>query len=48
MKYEIDLFAEKPEKPENYRWDTEKNAKLLNIIFLGGTFANVNLFLHAH
>jgi len=38
MKYDnIDLFAG---KPENYRWDTDKNAELLNIIFLGGTFGN--------
>src|SRR6056300_244170 len=37
MKYDIDLFAG---MPENHRWDTDKNAELLNIIFLGGTFGN--------
>ena len=36
MKYEIDLFGQYP----NRRWDLDANAKLLNIVFQGGTFGN--------
>ena len=28
------------DKPLDYRWDLEKNAKLLNIVFLGGTYGH--------
>ena len=36
MKHEIDLFG--PVKDQ--RWDRDANAKLLNIVFVGGTFGN--------
>ena len=36
MKYEINLF----EKYFDYRWDRDKNAKLLNIVYENGTFGN--------
>jgi len=26
--------------PDNYRWDEDKNAKICNIVFLGGTYGN--------
>jgi hypothetical protein len=38
MDQDIDLFDEK--YPRDYRWDTDRNAKLLNIVFQGGTFGN--------
>lgn len=38
MKYEINLFE--PEHPIDYRWDRDKNAKLLNIVYENGTFGN--------
>ena len=38
MKYDIDLFENK--FPSDHRWDTDRNAKLLNIVFIGGTFGN--------
>ena len=37
-KWDIDLFG--TEWPRDYRWDQDKNAKLLNIVFHGGTFGN--------
>jgi len=37
--YDIDLF-EQFSVPKDYRWDVDKNAKLLNIVFAGGTFGN--------
>jgi hypothetical protein len=38
MKHTIDLWGN--EFPSDYRWDDDKNAKLLNIVFYGGTFGN--------
>ena len=38
MKHDIDLFG--TDFPSDYRWDTDRNAKLLNIVFHGGTFGN--------
>ena len=38
MKHDIDLFGK--EFPSDHRWDTDRNAKLLNIVFRGGTFGN--------
>ena len=38
MKHDIDLFGK--EFPRDYRWDQDQNAKLLNIVFQGGTFGN--------
>lgn len=38
MKHDIDLFGK--EFPNNYRWDKDRNAKLLNIVFHGGTFGH--------
>ena len=37
MNHDIDLWGEYP--PDN-RWDQDQNAKLLNILFKGGTFGN--------
>jgi hypothetical protein len=37
-KWDIDLFS--TEFPHDHRWDQDKNAKLLNIVFQGGTFGN--------
>ena len=37
MKHEINLWGF---EPPNHRWDQDKNAKLLNIVFQGGTFGN--------
>jgi len=38
MKHDIDLFGK--DFPMDYRWDSDRNAKLLNIVFAGGTFGN--------
>ena len=38
MKYDIDLFGDK--FPIDHRCDRDQNAKLLNIVFHGGTFGN--------
>jgi len=38
MEHDIDLFGKNV--PNDYRWDTDQNAKLLNIVFQGGTFGN--------
>lgn len=38
MKHEIDLY--KTKYPPDHRWDRDRNAKLLNIVFEGGTFGN--------
>lgn len=38
-KEKIDIFFHR-ERPNNHRWDTHKNGKLLNIVFHGGTFGN--------
>ena len=38
MKHDINLFDK--DFPSDYRWDTDRNAKLLNIVFGGGTFGN--------
>ncbi len=38
MKHEINLFGS--QFPSDRRWDIDRNAKLLNIVFLGGTFGN--------
>ena len=38
MKHMIDLWG--TEWPPAYRWDNDKNAKILNIVFQGGTFGN--------
>ena len=35
---QIDIFTDKHGR--DYRWDLDKNAKLLNIVFAGGTFGN--------
>ena len=40
MKHDIDLFGNNPDYPPDYRWDQYQNAKLLNIVFYGGTFGN--------
>lgn len=40
MKHEIDLFGTNPKYPLDHRWDLDRNAKLLNIVFAGGTFGN--------
>jgi len=37
MKHDIDLWHG---EPHNKRWDEKQNAKLLNIVFPGGTFGN--------
>ena len=37
MKHEINLWGF---EPHNHRWDQDKNAKLLNIVFQGGNFGN--------
>ena len=43
MKHDIDLWGE---DPADYRSDNDRNAKLLNIVFVGGTFGNfLNFFL---
>ena len=34
----IDIYT--PGHPHNYRWDKDKNAKICNIVFLGGTYGN--------
>jgi len=38
MKHDIDLFG--TVYPIDHRWDQDQNAKLLNIVFHGGTFGN--------
>lgn len=44
MKHDIDLFGKT--HPMDHRWDRDQNAKLLNIVFIGGTFGNfLNFFL---
>ena len=40
MKHNIDLFGLNPKYPVDYRSDRDQNAKLLNIVFAGGTFGN--------
>ena len=40
MKHDIDLFGMDGKSPWDHRWDTERNAKLLNIVFIGGTFGH--------
>ena len=40
MKHEIDLFGTDPRYGMDYRWDLDQNAKLLNILFHGGTSGN--------
>ena len=40
MKHDIDIFDTIPWQPRDYRWDTNKNAKLLNIVYHGGTFGS--------
>tara|TARA_R110000782_G_scaffold113425_1_gene203465 strand:- start:4 stop:1038 length:1035 start_codon:yes stop_codon:yes gene_type:complete len=40
MKHEIDLFGTNPNYPLDHRWDLDRNAKLLNIVFHAGTFGN--------
>ena len=40
MKHDIDLFGVNGPYPSDHRWDTDRNAKLLNIVFIGGTFGN--------
>ena len=38
MKHDIDLFG--TDYPMDHRWDLDQNAKLINIVFSGGTFGN--------
>ena len=38
MKHDIDLFG--TDYPMDHRWDQDQNAKLLNIVFKGGTFGH--------
>jgi len=47
MKHDIDLFDEQSTfgYPTDYRWDRDKNAKLLNIIYYGSTFGNFLKFI---
>lgn len=44
MKHDIDIFKFYTQDgltvADNHRWDSDKNAKLLNIVFAGGTFGN--------
>jgi len=42
MKHDIDLFGTEHDTgyPMNHRWDQDQNARLLNIVFQGGTFGN--------
>ena len=40
MKYDIDLFGTNLGCSLDERWDQDQNAKLLNIVFQGGTFGN--------
>lgn len=44
MKHDIDIFKvhtkDDLKVSYNHRWDTDKHAKLLNIVFAGGTFGN--------
>ncbi len=43
MKHEMNLFYglyNKGGYPDDYRWDIDKNASLLNIVYIGGTFGN--------
>ena len=40
MKHDIDLFGMDGKSPWDHRWDTDRNAKLLNIVFIGGTFGH--------
>jgi len=45
MKHEIDLMWPFTHLlPKDYRWDIDRNAKLLNIVFAGGTFGNLLKF----
>ena len=39
MKHDIDIFYH-PTHPRDHRWDRDQNAKILNIVFNGGTFGN--------
>ena len=39
MKHDIDIFFH-PTASSDHRWDRDQNAKLLNIVFHGGTFGN--------
>ncbi len=39
MKHDIDIFRH-PTLSSDHRWDRDQNAKLLNIVFQGGTFGN--------
>ena len=39
MKHDIDFFYH-PTNPRDHRWDRDQNAKILNIVFNGGTFGN--------
>jgi len=47
MKHEIDIFDETSTfgYPSDHRWDRDKNAKLLNIVYYGSTFGNFLKFL---
>jgi len=36
----IDIFETQEGRPNDHRWDRHRNAKLLNIVFHGGTFGN--------
>ena len=40
MKNNVDIFWTPEGFPFNHRWDSHKNAKLLNIVFKGGTFGH--------
>jgi len=40
MKHDIDLFGTDPDYPIDHRWDLDRHAKLLNIVYAGGTFGN--------
>ena len=47
MTYKIDLFDEISTfgYPKDHRWDRDKNAKLLNIVYHGSTFGNFLKFM---
>ena len=40
MKHDIDIFYTPQGYPSNHRWDSYRNANLLNIVFQGGTFGH--------
>jgi len=40
MKNDVDIFHTREGFPVDHRWDSTRNAKLLNIVFQGGTFGN--------